>query len=44
MSSGRLVAFGKPGEVVRRKTLVEVYGVEMEEVMVGSRLLLVPSL
>lgn len=44
ISSGRLVAFGRPEEVVKRNMLEGVYGVTLEEVALGSRLLVVPSL
>jgi ABC-type cobalamin/Fe3+-siderophores transport system ATPase subunit len=44
ISSGRLVAFGRPEEVVKRNMLEGVYGVILEEVALGSRLLVVPSL
>jgi ABC-type cobalamin/Fe3+-siderophores transport system ATPase subunit len=44
IGSGRLVAFGRPEEVVRRNMLEGVYGVTLEEVALGSRLLVVPSL
>jgi len=44
ISSGRLVAFGRPEEVVKRNILEGVYGVTLEEVALGSRLLVVPSL
>lgn len=44
LSSGRLVAFGEPGEVLRKSVLEDVYGVELEEVNVESRKILLPSL
>ncbi len=44
MSSGRLVAFGEPERVLRRDVLEKIYGVKLEEVALGSRILLVPSL
>ncbi len=44
LSSGELVALGRPEEVVRRELLERIYGVELEEVSLGSRSLLIPSL
>ena len=44
LNSGRLIAFGSPGEVLRKNVLEEVYGVELEEVSLGSKTLVLPSL
>jgi len=44
LSSGELVAFGAPREVMRRDLLEKVYGVKLEEVRVGSRNLFIPEI